>query len=86
MHVIYWRITLIGVEVFSWGYFGAGDGPILYVYLNCAGTELTLADCSSSDPRSYGYLSHTSDAGVRCNRVSTTGKCTYCLLCSYIAN
>ena len=84
MHVIYWLTIKLGVELIY--NFGAGDGPILYFYLNCIGTESTLADCSSSDPLSYGSVSHSSDAGVGCNPVSTTGKCTYCLLCSYIAN
>ena len=54
------------------GYFDGGTGPILYARLNCDGTESILADCSSS---SYYYgASHSSDAGVRCQRTPTSSK------------
>ena len=51
-------------------------GPILYADLNCDGTELSLNHCSSSDPLSYysNSFSHSSDAGIRCNKVTTASK------------
>ena len=54
------------------GYFGTGTGPVLYTNLNCDGTEATIDDCSSGSY--YVWASHSNDAGVRCNRVTTTGK------------
>ena len=48
--------------------YGMGTGPILYGYLNCVGTESTLARCSTYG--SYSGASHSRDAGVKCQRVS----------------
>ena len=54
-------------------YFGIGTGPILYAYLNCDGTENTIDDCGRTSSYYFGAR-HFDDAGVRCNRVTTTGK------------
>ena len=67
-------IKSTGVEVFLNSYFGPGSGPFVYAYLGCAGTESTLADCSSSNPLYYSGSHSYRDAGVRCNRVATTSK------------
>ena len=43
-------------------YFGQGSGGILRQYLQCAGTESRLIDCSSSS----STCTHAEDAGVTC--------------------
>ena len=49
------------------GHFRMGTGPILYAYLNCDGTESTLAECSTYGSF-YFAASHSRDAGVKCQR------------------
>ena len=61
-----------GVELLYTNYFGSGSGPILFGYLNCDGTESRLSDCSTYSSFPFG-VSHTSDAGVRCQS-AVTGK------------
>ena len=76
--IFIYTCTCIGVEPFrSSSEFGAGTGPILFAYLNCDGTEPTLADCSSSF-FSFG-ASHSSDVGVRCQRTTTASEYMLCL-------
>ena len=49
-------------------YYGRGSGEIWLTYVDCAGTESAIGDCShvqwSND--FYYYCSHYDDAGVRC--------------------
>ena len=66
-------MKIAGVEALrvSDGYFRAGTGPILYGNLGCTGTESRLTECSSSYNHS---ATHSSDAGVRCQRTDTNSK------------
>ena len=64
---------ITGVELLYNSHFGRGSGPILFAYLNCDGTESRLSDCSTYSSYSFG-ASHSDDAGVRCQRPTTTSK------------
>ena len=69
------NITITGVELFFNSHFGHGSGPILFAYLNCDGTESRLSECSTSTSSSFYFtVRHTDDAGVRCQRATTTSK------------
>ena len=49
--------------------FGIGSGPIWFGYLNCLGSEESIADCNIYTTNLYGYsgyYSHSYDAGVIC--------------------
>ena len=71
-YIRYTTLTITGVELLYNSHFGHGSGPILFMYLNCGGTESRLSDCSYS---SYTFgATHSRDAGVRCQRASTTSK------------
>lgn len=52
-------------------YFGSGSGAILLDNVGCSGTESRLIDCSN---RGIGVndCSHSDDAGVTCQPLSTT--------------
>ena len=45
--------------------FGSGSGPIWFGYLNCLGSERSIADCSIYTPSLY-VNSRYYDAGVVC--------------------
>ena len=75
------RLITTGVELFLNSHFGHGSGPILFTYLDCDGTESRLSDCSTYSSHYFGAR-HTDDAGVRCQRATTTSK----LLIIMIAN
>jgi len=73
-----------GVFVFTPRYnsntFGIGTGAILYVDLNCDGTEISLRECSSSynNPQycsHYRYLDrrYSGDVGVQCDHIGNSG-------------
>ena len=49
--------------------FESGSGPIWFGYLNCLGSERSIADCGIDTPSlytAYYYYSHSYDAGVVC--------------------
>ena len=56
--------------------FGPGTGAILYDEMYCDGTEISLRvpTCLSrfSTPE---ICHHSSDVGVRCNRIGSSGEC-----------
>jgi hypothetical protein len=67
------KFIAAGVEALrvSNGYFQAGTGPILFGNLRCTGTESRLTACSST----YNYaVTHSNDAGVRCQRTEANSK------------
>ena len=49
--------------------FGAGSGPSWYSNVRCAGTEMNLSECRSSD-FTGSACSHSHDAGVVCSSES----------------
>ena len=51
-------------------YFGGGSGDIVLDNVQCLGTELYLAKCTSSTDHNCG---HTEDAGVTCTDDDVTG-------------
>jgi hypothetical protein len=66
-------IFATGVDLLYTSYFERGSGPILFTYLDCDGTESQLSDCSTYSPYYFG-VSHSSDAGVRCQPPTVTSK------------
>ena len=52
----------------TWAYIGEGSGPIFMDDVNCAGTELRLADCSHNGINVHNCY-HIEDAGVACQRM-----------------
>ena len=78
------NIIIIGVELLFNSHFGHGSGPILFTYLNCDGTESRLPDCSYSF---YNFgARHTDDAGVRCQRATTTSTLPSLSTCYFFMN
>ena len=67
------QLIITGVELFFNSHFGHGSGPVLFIYLDCDGTESRLSDCSTYSSYFFGAR-HTDDAGVRCQRATTTSK------------
>ena len=61
--------------------FGPGTGAILFDEMGCDGTETSLPTCLSRFSRPE-YCDHSSDIGVRCDRIGSSGECcsaaTYC--------
>ena len=61
--------------------FGSGTGAILFDEMDCDGTETSLHICLSRFSRPE-YCDHSSDVGVRCDRIGSSGECcsagTYC--------
>ena len=56
--------------------FGIGSGPIWFGFLNCIGSERSIADCNIYISKIHGYFRyyyHLYDAGVICY----ASKCLY---------
>ena len=51
--------------------FGPGVGPILLYHVRCNGSERRLVDCPSGND--YYGSGHSTDAGVRCQFIQSTG-------------
>lgn len=54
-----------GALPYQGGLLGNGSGPILFGYLNCIGTEVSLSECEALRSVPFG-TGHSNDAGVRC--------------------
>ena len=70
---------LTGVFVFS-SYisrmsFGSGTGAILFDDVTCDGTETSLQAPSCLRYSNPEYCSHSSDVGVWCDRLDSSGEC-----------
>ena len=59
--------------------FGAGSGPSWYRNVGCAGTELTLTECSKSHSSLGSACSHSQDVGVVCSSESVVYNDSYIL-------
>ena len=58
------HVYAIGALIYRNAYFGQGSGPILFIYVNCNGTEFSLDQC---DFLPYSFVSsHSTDVGVKC--------------------
>ena len=55
--------------------FGQGTGAILFGYMTCDGTETSLQAPSCSRSSNSRYCSHSSDVGVWCDRLDSSGEC-----------
>ena len=62
--------------------FGPGTGAILYDEMDCDGTEVSLRvqTCLSRFSRPE-FCHHSSDVGVRCDRIGSSGEC--CSVATY---
>ena len=59
---------LIAVEAPTSATFGAGNGPVWYSNVRCAGTEQNLTECSRNNHYYSGSACpHSRDAGVTCS-------------------
>ena len=60
------QLGFTGGHAKTTGYYGQGPGSIIYDDVQCAGTELTLADCNRS-LSSISDCTHDEDVGVQCD-------------------
>ena len=59
------HVYAIGAQIYRYGYFGQGSGPILFSGVSCNGNESSLDQCGfSSNP--YDSSHSLSDVGVKC--------------------
>ena len=58
--------------------FGAGTGAILFEQMTCNGNETSLQAPSCLRYSNPEYCSHSSDVGVWCDRLDSSGEC--CIL------
>ena len=55
--------------------FGSGTGPFWFWYLNCDGSERSIAECYVDTPDLYSNHTHSNDAAVVCSEFE--GWCSY---------
>ena len=55
--------------------FGQGTGAILFEQIACDGTETSLQAPSCLRYSNPEYCSHSSDVGVWCDRLDSSGEC-----------
>ena len=60
--------SLTGGFAVTNGFFGPGTGRIWIMYVECGGTEVTLAQCSHHGwDNLLAHVDHWGDAGVVCD-------------------
>ena len=59
-------MIFVGVQAYSYAYYGQGYGGIFLDNVACSGTESMLTDCISSSHIGVHNCQHYADAGVKC--------------------